>query len=170
MRSHFPHGNEHVITCLARLFLASCTALELIHEPRNSRLSPSLSKNSAAQVVAAGWANPLHPVGMLCGIGQDATSNRSENIMSERRALASQQRTNGGKSNLPHALSVSWNSMQDRRQCVQAEERVPGNKMSIIAKHGAPEPRISDDSLPGIHHLSRMRVKQKGLTGTSAMA
>jgi hypothetical protein len=132
MRSHFPHGNEHVITCLARLFLASCTALELIHEPRNSRLSPSLSKNSAAQVVAAGWANPLHPVGMLCGIGQDATSNRSENIMSERRALASQ--------------SVSWNSMQDRRQCVQAEERVPGNKMSIIAKHGAPEPRISDES------------------------
>jgi len=66
--------------------------------------------------------------------------------MSERRALASQQRTNGGKSNLPHALSVSWNSMQDRRQCVQAEERVPGNKMSIIAKHGAPEPRISDES------------------------
>ena len=34
MCSHFPHGNEHVITCLARLFFASCTALELIHEPR----------------------------------------------------------------------------------------------------------------------------------------
>ena len=50
MCSHFPHGNEHVITCLARLFLASCTALKLIHEPRNSRLSPSLSRNSAAQV------------------------------------------------------------------------------------------------------------------------
>ena len=43
------------------------------------------------------------------------------------------------------------------------------NNMSIIAKHGAPEPRISDDSLPGIQHLSRMRVKRKGLTGTSAM-
>ena len=55
MCSHFPHGNELVITCLARLFLASCTALELTHEPTNSRLSPSLSKNSAAQVVAAGF-------------------------------------------------------------------------------------------------------------------
>jgi hypothetical protein len=77
--------------------------------------------------------------------------------------------TNGGKSNLPHALSVFWNSMQGRRQCVQAEERVPGNIVSTIAKHGAPEPRISDDSLPGIQHLSRMRVKWKGLTGTSAM-
>jgi hypothetical protein len=32
-----------------------CTALELIHEPRHSLLSPSLSKNSAAQVVAAGF-------------------------------------------------------------------------------------------------------------------
>jgi hypothetical protein len=52
MCSHFPHSNEHVITCLARLFLASCTVLELIHEPRNSRLSQSLSKNSAAQVAA----------------------------------------------------------------------------------------------------------------------
>jgi hypothetical protein len=30
--------------------------------------------------------------------------------------------------------------------------------MSIIAKHGDPEPRISDDSLLGIRHLSRMRV------------
>ena len=39
---------------LTRLFLASCTALELIHEPRNSRLSPSLSRNSAAQVVVVG--------------------------------------------------------------------------------------------------------------------
>ena len=48
--SHFPHGNEPVITCLARLLFASCTALELIHDPRNSRLSPSLSRNSAAQV------------------------------------------------------------------------------------------------------------------------
>jgi hypothetical protein len=56
MSSHFPHGNEHEITCLARLFLASCTALELIHEPRDSQLSPSLSKNSAAQVVAAGFS------------------------------------------------------------------------------------------------------------------
>ena len=55
--SHFPRGNEHVITCLARVFLASCTALELIHEPRNSRLSPSLRKNSAAQVVAAGFSH-----------------------------------------------------------------------------------------------------------------
>jgi hypothetical protein len=55
MCSHFPRGNEHVITCLARLFLASCTALDLIHEPRNSLLSPSLGKNSAAQVVAAGF-------------------------------------------------------------------------------------------------------------------
>jgi hypothetical protein len=26
--------------------------------------------------------------------------------------------------------------------------------MSIIAKHGAPEPRMSDDSLPGIQHKS----------------
>jgi hypothetical protein len=41
--------------------------------------------------------------------------------------------------------------------------------MSIIAKHGAPEPRISDDSLLGIQHLSRMRVKRNGLTGASAM-
>ena len=58
------------------------------------------------------------------------------------------------KKNLPHALSVSWNSMQDRHQCAQAEERVPGNKMSTIAKHGAPEPRMSDDSLLGIQHES----------------
>ena len=67
---HFTHGNEHVITCLASLFLASCTEFELIHGPRNSRLSPSLSKNSAAQVVAAGfsqlsaswsWSIQLHP-------------------------------------------------------------------------------------------------------------
>ncbi len=35
-------------------FLASCTALELIHKLRNSRLSPSLSRNSAAQVVVVG--------------------------------------------------------------------------------------------------------------------
>jgi hypothetical protein len=41
--------------------------------------------------------------------------------------------------------------------------------MSIIAKHGDPEPRISDNSLSGIRHLSRMRLKRKGLTGTSAM-
>ena len=52
--NHFPHGNEHVITCLARLFFASCTALELIQDPRHSLLSPSRNKNSAAQVVAAG--------------------------------------------------------------------------------------------------------------------
>jgi hypothetical protein len=54
--SHFPHGNEHdnVITCLARLFLASFTAFELIQEPRHSLLSPSRNRNSAAQVVAAG--------------------------------------------------------------------------------------------------------------------
>jgi hypothetical protein len=88
--------------------------------------------------------------------------------MSERRALAS-HRTNGGKSNLPHALSVFWNSMQGRRQCVQAKERVPGNKMSIIAQDGAPEPRISDDSLPRTQHLSRTRAQQEGLTGTSTM-
>jgi hypothetical protein len=44
---------------------------------------------------------------------------------------------------------------------VQAGERVPGNKMSIIAQHGVPKPRISDDSLPGIQHLSRMRMKRK---------
>jgi hypothetical protein len=70
MCSHFPHGNKHVITRLARLFFASCTALELIHEPRHSLLSPSLSKNSAAQVVAAcffqffssrSWSMHLHP-------------------------------------------------------------------------------------------------------------
>jgi hypothetical protein len=53
--SHFPHGNEHVISWLARLFFVSCTALELNHEPRHSLLSPSLSKSSAAQVVAAGF-------------------------------------------------------------------------------------------------------------------
>ena len=52
--SHFPHGNEDVITCLARLFLASFTAFELIQEPRLSLLSPSRNRNSAAQVVAAG--------------------------------------------------------------------------------------------------------------------
>jgi hypothetical protein len=52
--SHFPHGNEHVITCLARLFLTSCTALELIQDPRHSLLSPSRNRNSAAHVVAAG--------------------------------------------------------------------------------------------------------------------
>ena len=46
MCSHFPHGNEHVITCLARLVLASCTTLELIHEPSNYRLSPSLGIRS----------------------------------------------------------------------------------------------------------------------------
>jgi hypothetical protein len=43
------------------------------------------------------------------------------------------------------------------------------SNMSIIAKRGAPEPRISDDSLPGIQHLSWMRVQRKGLTGTSVM-
>jgi len=65
--SHFPHGNEHVMTCLARLFLASCTALELIQEPRHSLLSPSRNRNSAAQVVAAGlfqfsasWSWSMH--------------------------------------------------------------------------------------------------------------
>jgi hypothetical protein len=66
-------------------------------------------------------------------------------------------------------ICLSGNSIQDRHQCAQAEERVPGNKMSIIAKHGPPEPRMGDDSLQGIQHLSRMRVKRKGLTGTSAM-
>jgi hypothetical protein len=42
------------MTCLARLFFASFTALELIQDPRHSPLSPSRSRNSAAQVVAAG--------------------------------------------------------------------------------------------------------------------
>ena len=55
MCSHFPHGNEHEITCLARRFLASCTAFECNHEPRNSLLSPSLSRNSAAHVVAVSF-------------------------------------------------------------------------------------------------------------------
>jgi hypothetical protein len=41
--------------------------------------------------------------------------------------------------------------------------------MSIIAKHGTPVQRISNDSLSGIQDLSRMRVKRKGLTGTSSM-
>jgi hypothetical protein len=54
MCNHFPHGNEHVMTCLARLFFASFTALELIQDPRHYLLSPSRNKNSAAQVVAAG--------------------------------------------------------------------------------------------------------------------
>ena len=54
MCSHCPHGKEHVITCLALLFLASGTAPDLIHEPNSSLLSPSLSKNSAAQVVVVG--------------------------------------------------------------------------------------------------------------------
>jgi hypothetical protein len=65
--SHFPHGNEHVMTCLARLFLASCIALELIQDPRHSLLSPSRNRNSAAQVVAAGlfqfsasWSWSMH--------------------------------------------------------------------------------------------------------------
>ena len=44
MCSHFLHGNEHVITCLALLFLASSTALELIQEPRHSLLSPSSAR------------------------------------------------------------------------------------------------------------------------------
>ena len=52
--SHCPHGKEHLITCLALLFLASGTAPDLIHEPTNSLLFPSLSKNSAAQVVVVG--------------------------------------------------------------------------------------------------------------------
>ena len=49
MCSHFPHGNEHVIPCLDSLFLASCTALELIHEPRNSLISPSLSEGKSEE-------------------------------------------------------------------------------------------------------------------------
>ncbi len=57
---------------------------------------------------------------------------------------------------MPHALIVFWNSMQGRRQFMQAEERVPGNKMLIIAKHGDQESRISDDSLSGIRHLTEM--------------
>jgi hypothetical protein len=52
--SHFPHRIEHVITCVDRLLLASWMLPELIHEPKNSRLSPALNRNSAAYVVAAG--------------------------------------------------------------------------------------------------------------------
>jgi len=48
--SHFPHGKEHVITCLTFLFLASGPLPDLIHAPRISLLSPPLNKNSAAQV------------------------------------------------------------------------------------------------------------------------
>jgi hypothetical protein len=55
MCSHFPHGNEHVITCLARLVLASCTALELIHEPSNYRLSPSLGIRSLPPATLEFW-------------------------------------------------------------------------------------------------------------------
>ena len=44
MCSHCPHGKEHVITCLALLFLASSTALELIQEPRHSLLSHSSAR------------------------------------------------------------------------------------------------------------------------------
>ena len=42
--SHFPHGNEHVITCVARLFFASWIAPDLIHDPKNSLLSPASVK------------------------------------------------------------------------------------------------------------------------------
>ena len=53
---------------------------------------------------------------------------------------------------------------------MQAEERARGNRTSIIvAKHGAPEPHMGNESLQGTRHLSRMRVKRKGLTGASAM-
>ena len=68
--SHFPHGNEHVIICVARLFFASWMAPDVIHNPRNSLLSPSLSKNSATYGVAVGvflsstswsWSIHSHP-------------------------------------------------------------------------------------------------------------
>jgi|LauGreDrversion4_2_1035121.scaffolds.fasta_scaffold1499014_2 hypothetical protein len=44
-----------------------------------------------------------------------------------------------------------------------------GNRASIIAKHGAPEPHMGSESLPRTQHVSRMRVKRTGLTGASAM-
>jgi hypothetical protein len=74
MCSHFPHGNEHVITCVARLFFASWIAPDVIHNPRNSLLSPCLRKNSAAHVVSAqvflsstswSWSIHFHPQRVL---------------------------------------------------------------------------------------------------------
>jgi hypothetical protein len=55
------------------------------------------------------------------------------------------------------------------RAGISARKQKSEYKMSIIAKHGTPEPCMSDDSPPGIQLLSRMRVKRKGQTGTSAM-
>ena len=62
MNAHTPRGHAlflqvsvpsllalHVITC--RWYLFCLIAPELIHEPKNSRLSTVLSRNSAAQVV-----------------------------------------------------------------------------------------------------------------------
>ena len=48
-----PYFFGHVPHPAHPIFVQS--TLELIHKPRNSRLSPSLSRNSAAQVVAAGF-------------------------------------------------------------------------------------------------------------------
>ena len=59
MCNHFTHGNKHVITCLARLFLASCTALELIYDPTNSRLSPSPPTRTVHQVTLSSCARRL---------------------------------------------------------------------------------------------------------------
>ena len=40
---------------------------------------------------------------------------------------------------------------------------------STIARHGAPEAHMVDESLPGIRYLSRTRVKRKGLTEASSV-
>ena len=52
---------------------------------------------------------------------------------------------------------------------VHASRRASTGKQEDNNRKGDPELRISEDSLPEIQHLSRMRVKRKGLTGTSAM-
>jgi hypothetical protein len=65
--NHLPHGNEHVITWVARLFFASWTAPDANHKPKDSLLSPSMFRKSAAHVVAPGdclfsasWSGRMH--------------------------------------------------------------------------------------------------------------
>ena len=50
----------------------------------------------------------------------------------------------------------------------RGRERTRGDRTSTIARHGAPEPHMVDELLPGIRRLSRTRVKWKGRTGASA--
>jgi len=64
--SHFPHGNEHVITCVARLLSASGKLFELIHEPKMLGSLPPSTEIQLPMLWLLGSSCPPPPESEAC--------------------------------------------------------------------------------------------------------